>query len=93
MNLRQMQYLYMYGSKSQIETVKALADLALEQIDMTKQEDLIGLIRWVMDYEDHVSYSVFFMEFCMSVDKGKEDFAVPTMEAIGLLEDFYGKDD
>ena len=36
MNERQMMYLYMYGSKSQLETVKSLADLAMEKIDLTK---------------------------------------------------------
>lgn len=93
MNERQMIYLYMYGCKSQLETVKSLADLALEKIDQTKVADLLGLIRWVMDYEDHDSYAIFFMEFCMAVDNAKEDFSIPTIEAIQMQKEYYGKDD
>ena len=93
MNERQMIYLYMYGSKSQLETVKSLADLAIEKIDQTKVAYLLGLIRWVMDYEDHGSYAIFFMEFCMAVDNAKEDFSIPTIEAIQMQKEYYGKDD
>lgn len=47
MNERQMIYLYMYGTTNQLETVKRLANLALEQDNPVKQKDLIGLIHWV----------------------------------------------
>ena len=50
MNERQMIYLYMYGTTNQLETVKRLANLALEQDNPVKQKDLIGLIHWVLDY-------------------------------------------
>lgn len=93
MNLRQMQYLYLYGTKNQLTTIKNLADLAFNQIDQTKVDDLIGLIRWVTDYVDQSSYSVFFMEFCMSVDSGKEDFEVSAMDAIKLQEGYFGNDE
>lgn len=91
MNLRQMEYLYMYGSKYQLETVRALANLAVEQVDVSLQEDLLGLIRWVMQYADNGSYAVFFLEFCMVIDRDKEAYEISTKEAIEFQEGTYGE--
>lgn len=93
MNERQMIYLYMYGTTNQLETVKRLANLALEQDNPVKQKDLIGLIHWVLDYQEYSYYVVFFEEFCMGIDEAKADGEISTIDAIKLQEEYYGEAD
>lgn len=94
MNLRQIFYFYFYGTRDQKATLEALNRLLFSAGDEGEKRDINSLIKLVSEYEEPSSYSFFFMDFCLEVDRIRIDrLSVSVADALKVTLNSYGQMD